>query len=84
MCAGHLLASRELYLVYMRLLSSFRLEIHGHVDTNPRTGMKNPKDLIMAPHKYEVLCVPRHEERLRQALADHKVEESCPAVNLVF
>lgn len=84
MCAGHLLASRELYLVFMRLLSSFRLEIHGHVDTNPRTGMKNAKDLIMAPKKYEVFCVPREESLLRQALADHKVEERCPPVNITF
>lgn len=84
MCAGHLLAARELYLVFMRLMSSFRLEIQGHVDTNPRTGAKNPKDLIMAPNKYKVYCVPRDEGLLQQALADHKVEESCPPVNLVF
>lgn len=84
MCAGHLLASRELYLVFMRLLSSFRLEPHGPVDTNPRTGMKNPRDLIMAPERYEVFCVPRSEGRLRQALADHKVDEICPAVDISF
>lgn len=84
MCAGHLLASRELYLVFMRLLSSFRLESHGTVDTNPRTGMKNARDLIMAPERYEVLCVPRNEDRLRQALADHKVDDVCPAVNIPF
>ncbi|KAK9417802.1 putative 3-hydroxyphenylacetate 6-hydroxylase [Seiridium unicorne] len=84
MCAGHLLASRELYLVFMRLLSSFRLEIHGHVDTNPRTGMKNPRDLIMAPKKYKIFCVPRNEYLLRQALAEHEVNEMCPAVNITF
>jgi 3-hydroxyphenylacetate 6-hydroxylase len=84
MCVGHLLASRELYLVFMRLLSSFRLEINGYVDTNPRTGMKNPRDLIMAPRKYEILCVPRNESLLRQVLAEHKVEEMCPAVNISF
>ncbi|KAH6660632.1 cytochrome P450 [Truncatella angustata] len=84
MCAGHLLASRELYLVFIRLLSSFRLELHGQVDTNPRTGMKNPRDLIMAPKKYEIFCVPRNEDLLRQVLEGHKVEECCPAVNIAF
>ncbi|KAI1852246.1 hypothetical protein JX265_006295 [Neoarthrinium moseri] len=75
MCSGHLLAARELYLVFMRLLSSFRLEIHGQVDTNPRTAMRNPRDLIMSPNRYRILCVPRNEQLLRQALADHKSEQ---------
>jgi 3-hydroxyphenylacetate 6-hydroxylase len=85
MCSGHLLAHRELYLIFMRLLSSFRLEIHGHLNTNPRTGMKNPKDLIMAPDRYQALCVPRNEELLRTALAEHETDDSlkAPPVNLM-
>ncbi|KAI0125834.1 cytochrome P450 [Xylariales sp. AK1849] len=74
MCAAHMLATRELYLIFMRMLNCFRIEIHGHVDSNARTGSKNPRDLIMAPRPYQVLCVPRNEQLLREALADHKLE----------
>lgn len=74
MCAAHILATRELYLVFMRLLCSFRLEAHGSIDYDPKKGSRNPKDLIMAPIPYEIVCVPRNEQLLRQALADHKLE----------
>ncbi|KAH8774538.1 cytochrome P450 [Diaporthe sp. PMI_573] len=73
MCAGHLLAVREVYLIFMRLLASFRLEQPPGVkraDVDPASGFKNPRDLIMAPNSYEVLCVPRDEARLREALAE--------------
>lgn len=75
MCAGHLLAMRELYLVFMRLLGSFRLEPHGCPDMDPKTGAKNPRDLIAAPHRYKVFFVPRDEAALRRALAEVKEEE---------
>lgn len=73
MCAGHLLAAREVYLIFMRLLASFRLEQapgSERADVDPASGFKNPKDLIMAPRPYEVLCVPRDEARLRGVLAE--------------
>lgn len=68
MCAGHLLAMRELYLVFMRLLASFRLEPHGRGDFDPATGEKNPRHLISTPHNYKVYCVPRDEKTLRARL----------------
>lgn len=70
----------------MRLLSSFRLEIHGEVNTNPRDGMKNPRDLIMAPNRYQVSAVPRNEELLRKALAEHAIDDSLQAApaNITF
>lgn len=71
MCAGHLLAMRELYGVLMRLLASFRLEPSGvPVDVNPKTGGKNPQDLIMAPQRYTVYCVPRFGDKLKSRLAE--------------
>ncbi|KUI55060.1 3-hydroxyphenylacetate 6-hydroxylase [Cytospora mali] len=70
MCAGHLLAAREVYLIFMRLLASFKLEPYGEAEVDPAIGFKNPRDLIMAPHAYKVLFVPRDEERLRAALED--------------
>lgn len=77
MCAGHLLAAREVYLIFMRMLASFRLEQPPGVkraDVDPASGFKNPKDLIMAPNSYEVLCVPRDETRLKEVLAEPEVE----------
>ncbi|KAI3328576.1 3-hydroxyphenylacetate 6 hydroxylase [Ustulina deusta] len=64
MCSAHLLATRELYLIFMRLLSSFRLEASGEIKCDPREDIKNPKDLIMAAKPYRVLCVPRDEKKL--------------------
>ncbi|RYP69292.1 hypothetical protein DL769_005313 [Monosporascus sp. CRB-8-3] len=72
MCAAHLLAYRELYLVFMRMLSTFRLEACGDVRCNPRSDMKNPRDLVMSPKPYRVFCIPRDRERLKQALVAAK------------
>lgn len=74
MCAGHLLAMREVYLIFMRLLTSFKLEPHDSPNMDPKTGQKNPRDLIAAPHRYKVYFVPRDEASLRQALAEVKEE----------
>lgn len=74
MCAGHLLAMRELYLIFMRLIGEFKLEPHGHPNMDPKTGGKNPADLIAAPHRYKVYFVPRNETRLRKALGEVKEE----------
>lgn len=70
MCAGHLLAMRELYVIFMRLLASFRLEPCGTADVDPMTGMKNPADLVKQPHAYRVYLVPRDEAKLRRLLAE--------------
>ncbi|KAI3391481.1 hypothetical protein diail_7312 [Diaporthe ilicicola] len=77
MCAGHLLAAREVYLIFMRLLASFRLEKPPGAamrEVDPAVGFKNPADLIMAPHSYEVLCVPRHETKLTKLLAEAEAQ----------
>lgn len=68
MCAAHILATREVYIIFMRLLSSFRFEASGDIQCDPSIDMVNPKDLIMVPKPYRVLCVPRDEEKLRAAL----------------
>ncbi|KAI1100265.1 3-hydroxyphenylacetate 6 hydroxylase [Jackrogersella minutella] len=68
MCAAHILATREIYIIFMRLLSSFRIEAPEEIKCDPSVDMKNAKDLIMVPKPYRVLCVPRDELRLRAAL----------------
>ncbi|KAI1658912.1 cytochrome P450 [Daldinia decipiens] len=68
MCAAHILATREVYIIFMRLLSSFRFVASGDIQCDPSIDMVNPKDLIMVPKSYRVLCMPRDEEKLRAAL----------------
>ncbi|KAI1431278.1 putative cytochrome P450 phenylacetate hydroxylase [Xylaria sp. CBS 124048] len=68
MCAGHLLATRELYLIFMRLLASFRIETAEKIDCDPSKDMKIPTDLIMAPSAYRVSFKPRNEQRLIESL----------------
>lgn len=75
MCAGHLLAAREVYHVFMRLFASFRIESCGGAVVDPAVGFKNPRDLIMAPSAYKVLFVPRDEGRLRAALEEAESRE---------
>ncbi|GAW27339.1 putative cytochrome P450 [Rosellinia necatrix] len=72
MCAGHLLAMRELYLIFMRLLASFRIEPPADgepIPCDPSRDMRIPTDLIMAPRPYRVSFKPRNARRLAESLA---------------
>ncbi|KAI1811592.1 putative cytochrome P450 phenylacetate hydroxylase [Poronia punctata] len=76
MCAGHLLAMRELYVIFMRLIGSFRIEMpegERKIDCDPSKDMKIPTDLIMAPRPYRVVFKPRNLKRLEEALARDEV-----------
>ncbi|KAK7951108.1 cytochrome P450 phenylacetate hydroxylase [Apiospora aurea] len=75
MCSAHMLAQRQLYLILMRTLSSFRLEPHGVVDCDPRTGKRDPSDLIMSARPYKILCIPRDGPRLARAVSDEYKQE---------
>ncbi|KAJ5549750.1 hypothetical protein N7535_002309 [Penicillium sp. DV-2018c] len=69
MCAGSLLANRELYLVFMRTLSSFRIEPHDKIDCHPLRGNSDPTSLVAIPRKYKVRFVPKNKRALSKALA---------------
>jgi 3-hydroxyphenylacetate 6-hydroxylase len=68
MCAGSLLANRELYLVFMRLLNSFRIEKYDEVDCHPITGNADPTSLVALPPRFKAHFVPRNPEALKKAL----------------
>ncbi|KAL4959835.1 cytochrome P450 [Aspergillus stella-maris] len=69
MCAGSLLANRELYLVSMRTLNSFRIEPTGEkVEWHPVKGNSDPTSLVAIPRKYKVRFIPKNEVVLREAL----------------
>ncbi|ODA79179.1 hypothetical protein RJ55_04771 [Drechmeria coniospora] len=70
MCAGWQLANRELYLVYMRLLNSFRVESHDAVDCHPVSGNADPRSLVAMPRRYRVRFVPRDAEALAEAMRE--------------
>jgi len=73
MCAGSLLANREIYLVLMRMLGSFTIGKASEVDVNPVSGASDPTSLVTIPNAYKVYFRPRDEEVLRRAL-DERVE----------
>ncbi|PHH91911.1 hypothetical protein CDD83_9778 [Cordyceps sp. RAO-2017] len=70
MCAGSLLANRELYLLYMRLLNSFRIEGHDEVDVHPVRGNADPTSLVAMPCRYRARFIPRNPKALKKALED--------------
>ncbi|KAJ5363238.1 hypothetical protein N7541_004082 [Penicillium brevicompactum] len=69
MCAGSLLANRELYLVFMRTLNSFRLEPYDKTDCHPVRGNSDPSSLVAIPERYKVRFVPKNDRALSKALA---------------
>ncbi|KAH0192653.1 cytochrome P450, partial [Aureobasidium melanogenum] len=68
MCAGSLLANRELYLVFMRMLSCFEIEKGTEVETHPVKGSSDPTSLVSLPHRYEVRFRSRNEVKLREQI----------------
>ncbi|KAF7551226.1 hypothetical protein G7Z17_g5154 [Cylindrodendrum hubeiense] len=68
MCAGSLLANRELYLIYMRLLNSFRVEKYDDVNVHPVHGNADPTSLVALPKRYRAKFVPRDLKSLKKAL----------------
>ncbi|OAK93503.1 cytochrome P450 [Phaeosphaeriaceae sp. SRC1lsM3a] len=77
MCAGSLLANRELYLVFLRTLGSFEIVADSEVDAHPIKGNSDPTSLVCMCRPYQVLFKPRNENALRRELekADERLRE---------
>ena len=75
MCAGSLLANRELYLLFIRLINCFKIDKFDDVDHHPVTGNSDPTSLVAMPKRYHVKFVPRDEPALRKAINEFKVIE---------
>ena len=76
MCAGSLLANREMYTIYLRLISAFELkdvvaEDGGVMDSHPVRGVEDQTQLVSVPKRYRVRAIPRDEAGLRRALAEY-------------
>ena len=70
MCAGFLLANCELYIVFMRLISSFRVEKYDDVDCHPVTGNADPTSLVALPPRFKSYFVPRNAAALKRSLEE--------------
>jgi 3-hydroxyphenylacetate 6-hydroxylase len=68
MCAGSLLANRELYLIFMRTINSFRIEPYDEFDWHPVYGNSDPTSLVAIPNKYKVRFIPKDKKVLENAL----------------
>lgn len=68
MCIGNQLAYRELYLVFLRLLNSFKIEKCGTVESDPILGVENHAALTTQSREYKVKFIPRRLEALQKAL----------------
>ena len=70
MCVGIQIASRELYILFLRLINSFQIEAAGPVDSDPITGVADSSATVAMPKPFQVRLVPRDAVALREALAD--------------
>lgn len=82
MCAGSLLANREMYTIYLRLLSAFEIKDVVGIDggktafeTHPVKGVEDQTQLVSVPKRYRVKLVPRDAVQLRKALDDYVDEK---------
>lgn len=72
MCAGYVLGNKELYIMFLRLISSFRIlpDIkEGKLDYDPITGVVDPTTLVSYPKRFESYFVPRDKDKLKEWLA---------------
>jgi 3-hydroxyphenylacetate 6-hydroxylase len=70
MCAGSLLANRELYLVFIRMLNSFAILKLDDVDCHPVTGNSDPTSLVAMPIRYKAKFAPRDLIALERAMKE--------------
>jgi 3-hydroxyphenylacetate 6-hydroxylase len=63
-----------MYLIFMRMLNSFKIEQADDVDTHPVKGVVDQTQLVSVPKRYKVRFVPRDEDALRAALGTGKSE----------
>ncbi|OQU96335.1 hypothetical protein CLAIMM_02433 [Cladophialophora immunda] len=68
MCLGTQLAYRELYVLFLRVLNSFKVVPDGVLETSPIKGVANPASLTTQPKAYKVRFVPHNLSALEKEL----------------
>lgn len=62
------MAYRELYMLFVRLINSYKIEADDRIDTNPITGVANSMATVSIPKPFKVRFIPRDVSALRAAL----------------
>lgn len=68
MCIGIQMANRELYILLMRLIASFKIEPESRIDLDPISGVMNVSATVSNPKPYKVKFIPRDVLALEEAL----------------
>lgn len=71
MCAGSLLANRELYATFMRLFCCLKIEPYDEVDWDPVSGVADPSAIASMPCQFRARFVPRDSVALGKALQEY-------------
>ncbi|EFZ02936.1 cytochrome P450 [Metarhizium robertsii] len=70
MCAGYTLANREIYIVLLRIIASFKIGASTEVDADPITGCFDAAHQAMAPKHSGLLFEPRDVTGLKELLGN--------------
>jgi 3-hydroxyphenylacetate 6-hydroxylase len=79
MCVGYILGNRELYIVFLRLISSFQIlpdTKDATVDYDPVRGVFDPTSLVSYPKRFRTRFVARDEKKLSVWLAKATIDEN--------
>lgn len=79
MCAGYVLGNRELYIVFLRLISSFQIfpdSKDSKLDYDPVKGVFDPTSLVSYPKRFGSRFVARDEKKLSGWLAKATADDN--------
>lgn len=62
------MAYRELYMLFIRLINSYKIVADVPIDIDPITGVANPMATVSMPKPFEVRFEPRDVGVLKKAL----------------
>ena len=66
--------TRELYLIFMRMVSCFEIVKGSEIDTHPVTGSADPTSLVTIPRWYDVYFKPRNAKVIGEVLKAKEAE----------
>ena len=82
MCTGSILANRELYLIFIRLIHCFQIEKCDGVDFHPVLGDMDPTSLVAMPQRSRGRFMPRNEAILWKAIEEFVSVEWCRVMSV--
>jgi 3-hydroxyphenylacetate 6-hydroxylase len=76
MCAGYVLGNRELYIVFLRLMASFRIlpDKEDTVEYDPVRGVFDTTSLVSYPRRFGSYFAARDDQKLKEWLAEATID----------